>query len=1707
MRTIRWALPSLLLLFSISMARGETSAYRSTSTTQTFVISGRVTDGFGNAISSASVALSGAQSGMTTTDLAGKYSFANLQAGGNYVLSPSKAGEYAGVNCVVNNLSSDVTVNLRLESQVRFSIRVADASGKGLGSAAIRVNDGRVVSAQTNSAGVANVSVGVQSLGDTPINLFAEKPGFIFNPPSLTFHSRDGNQAVKITATPTDLPVSIIQLSAPAYTVGEGDGSVNITVSRTGDTSGAVSVGYSTTDTATATQKSDYVMAAGTLNFAAEETTKSLQVLIIDNAYQQGNHSFSLQLTNPTGGASLGDLRFATVNIIDNDASPTTNNPLDDPQFFVRQQYYDFLNREPDPSGGAFWANQITSCDEHDQNCIETKRINVSASFFLSIEFQETGYLVERIYKTSYGDATGTSAMGGAHQLQVPIIRFREFLPDIQEISQGVVVGQGNWQQQVESNKQGFTDEFVQRSRFASAFPTSITPAEFVDKLNGNAGNPLSQSQRDQLVNDLSTKAKTRAQVLRAIAEDPRLAQSEFNRAFVLMEYFAYLRRNPNDSPDLDYGGYDFWLMKLTKFNGNFVSAEMVKAFIHSIEYRQRFGPRSDTTPPTINFTVTPAPNTAGWNNSNPTVTFTCADAETGIAFCTEPVTVTTEGGNQVVVGTAVDNAGNSATVSVTVKLDKTGPSLTLTSPADGSKIFFSPVAVGGAAEDALSGLASATCNGASATVSGTSFNCGVTLTRGANSVNVSAVDVAGNTSTSKRALAYARPPTITIASPASLSYLNISPTTVTGAVDDPAATVTVNSVQAAVVNGSFSVALPLAEGPNTITATATSADGTVGTASIQASLDTTPPHVTITSPPDQFVTTDSSISVAGNVNDIVVGTVNAEQAQVNVNGSAAQVANRAFLAMNVPLAIGPNVIQAVGRDRVGNEATTQITVMRQAPGQPQIRLISGNNQTGIIGSVLAAQLVVSVVDGSNNPLPNKPVIFKVTQDNGMVSAGGPSAATVIATTDAQGQAQAQWKLGMRSGAGANGVEAYSVGFDGTAIFTATGTQGPAGKIVIDTGNDQIGAANQPLPKPLIAVVVDNGNNRLAGVPVTFTVKEGGGNFGGQPGVTVNTDSDGRVAATLTLGLQEGNANNLVEATFPSNTSFPSSFTASGRAPADPSKTTITGVVLDNSNVPIPGVMIRAVLTNMLTANSSVVQSLAGIQTDDQGQFVIPQAPVGFVKLLVDGSTAQRTGTYPTLDYDIVTVAGQDNKLSMPIFLLPLNADNKLCVTATTGGGTLTIPEAPGFSLTFGPGQVTFPGGSKTGCVSVTVVHGDKVPMVPGFGQQPRFIVTIQPSGAVFNLPAAITLPNVDGLKPREVTEMYSFDHDIGSFVAIGTGTVSDDGQVIRSSPGVGVLKAGWHCGGNPNVNGTAATCPTCQKCVGNGCVNDEGGSCDDNNQCTSATGTSAGPDKCVGGSCQGKTITFAEHALTVSEEASVPPDLIQRIDTALHRIPGLDAITLDEIKGAVEGKVQDCCEKTRGIVSQGIKEVSVSATLKAKVKGITIFGPPTISRSFPLPFGGHVSVLLEVGVKVDADISFSGGGGPRRDQCQDKNCLFGEVSGGTNVTAKATATAVVCEQMPWEGKESCGDIQITPVSFNSPITVSGSVNKPDCGSPLHGSVSFGKLKFTLAFGFGVTDPPTPTSGSLEAEGFTVSFPPLKITYQKTILDGFTFPF
>jgi hypothetical protein len=297
-------------------------------------------------------------------------------------------------------------------------------------------------------------------------------------------------------------------------------------------------------------------------------------------------------------------------------------------------------------------------------------------------------------------------------------------------------------------------------------------------------------------------------------------------------------------------------------------------------------------------------------------------------------------------------------------------------------------------------------------------------------------------------------------------------------------------------------------------------------------------------------------------------------------------------------------------------------------------------------------------------------------------------------------------------------------------------------------------------------------------------------------------------------------SNNVVEADFAGNTGQPAVFAASALTPGLADQTTISGVVLDNSNQPIPNVTIRMFRVALGFNNALPMEIGTPVITDNQGTFRVTNAPVGIMKLMADGSTSLPSGAWPTLEYDLLTVAGRDNTVGMPIYLPRLDQINRLCVSQTTGG-ILTLPQVPGFSLTVAPGAATFPGGARTGCISVTPVNPDKVPMAPGFGQQPRFVVTVQPVGTTFNPPARIQIPNVDGLAPRAKTEMYSYDHDLAAFVAIGTGTVSEDASVIASDAGVGVIKAGWHCGGNPNPTASAGTCPECYRCRNGTCVAD----------------------------------------------------------------------------------------------------------------------------------------------------------------------------------------------------------------------------------------------------------------------------------------------
>jgi hypothetical protein len=281
--------------------------------------------------------------------------------------------------------------------------------------------------------------------------------------------------------------------------------------------------------------------------------------------------SASGQLSYVTGGLTV-DLPNGV---------PAGTNLIDNTQFFVAQHYRDFLSREPDTSGLNFWVNNIEGCGT-DQNCRAVKQVDTSAAFFLSIEFQSTGFLVYKVYKAAFGNLPSKP---------VPVT-FNQFFPDTQRIGQGVVVGQGNWQQQLETNKQTYVSLFAQRSDFRAAHGGQDVNT-YVDTLFRNAGVTPTAAERQAAIdafNNAGGGTAGQAAALRSVAESNSVSTGNFNQAFVLMQYFGYLRRNPDDPPDSDFSGYNFWLQKLNQFGGNYVQAEMVKAFITSTEYRQRFG-------------------------------------------------------------------------------------------------------------------------------------------------------------------------------------------------------------------------------------------------------------------------------------------------------------------------------------------------------------------------------------------------------------------------------------------------------------------------------------------------------------------------------------------------------------------------------------------------------------------------------------------------------------------------------------------------------------------------------------------------------------------------------------------------------------------------------------------------------------------------------------------------------------------------------------------------------------------------------------------------------------------------------------------------------------------------------------------------------------------------------------------------------------
>jgi hypothetical protein len=404
-----------------------------------------------------------------------------------------------------------------------------------------------------------------------------------------------------------------VQFSSPSFSVTEGCVPATLNVTLTGAAAGPVAVDYIVFE-GTARQKTDFTYVAGTLlpqssaaaggaralaaraeaesyvsgtlTFEAGETSKEITVLITEDGFAEGTENLSATLSNPRG-VGLGSPSTTTLNIQDNETVDSQTNPLDDAATFVCQNYHDFLHRQPDPAGHAFWTNEITQCGSN-QNCVSERRHNVAAAFFLSIEFQQTGYFVYRAYEAGLNRRP----------------QYEEFMRDLNAIGLGVEVGICDWQQRLAAQRTSFTEQLVERAEFKALLPEGMAAGAFADKLFANVGATPAATEREAVVAAYGVgNAQGRAAALAAALETGAVFNRLYNPGFVLVEYFGFLRRDPDDPPDTDMSGHAFWLAKMDSLTlpgedarlesdafGRIKRSEMIRAFIVADEYRKRFG-------------------------------------------------------------------------------------------------------------------------------------------------------------------------------------------------------------------------------------------------------------------------------------------------------------------------------------------------------------------------------------------------------------------------------------------------------------------------------------------------------------------------------------------------------------------------------------------------------------------------------------------------------------------------------------------------------------------------------------------------------------------------------------------------------------------------------------------------------------------------------------------------------------------------------------------------------------------------------------------------------------------------------------------------------------------------------------------------------------------------------------------------------------
>ncbi|MEM7246218.1 MAG: Ig-like domain-containing protein [Acidobacteriota bacterium] len=859
--------------------------------------------------------------------------------------------------------------------------------------------------------------------------------------------------------------------------------------------------------------------------------------------------------------------------------------------------------------------------------------------------------------------------------------------------------------------------------------------------------------------------------------------------------------------------------------------------------------------------------------------------------------------------------------------------------------------------------------------------------------------------------------------------------------------------------DGSFEITVPLKSNSlNRLLVTAIDAAGRVSpSTAAQVVQDGQAPFVFVDFPIDGAETITETIDVAGRVGDTLSGFLDLT---VDVAGGPAAVdvgqgTNGSFVRLGVPLAVGPNPIRVTATDVLGNVATVDLTVTRVVPDGPAVGVVSGNGKIGTVNMPLPEPVVVNLADETGVPIAGKIATFTVTKSDGMLQEmeadGGarPLKRTVQVVTDADGNAMVQWTLGSDAGCGNNLLTVESTDLAGKLTVCASAMAAAPSQVNVGTGNYQRGEVGAVLPEAL-RVWVNDGCNGVEGVPVTFTVEQGGGRIDGMSQVTVPTGLTGHAEVSFELGPEPGN--NLVRATFAGNEGMPATFLLLGLARAANATTSLSGLVIDNAGRPIGGA----------PCHLEVGDDDWNTTSDAEGRFLFEDVLAGPAELTVEGLTATLLAgepiplaSFPDLHYELVIVPAVANSLPRPVLLPPLDPANAVMYDGTTDV-ELTVAGIDGLTMTVAAGSMRRADGSlptpgDPAIVSLNQVHDDDIPMPLPDGAAAPFAWTLQPAGATFDPPVTISYPNMSGLAPGSVAYFLSFDHGQGRFVIVASATVSDDGARIVSDPGTGISEAGWGgacppyvvttevvskgacclpsgacfltteeactMGGNTWAGGTSCgeeTCPMPE--TGACCL--PNGSCVDGQtmfSCATQGGTFQGPG--VGcapampggeGPCPGDCMVDGEVTTIASVDFDFS-DILSSVEGRLNTIPRVTASGFELTAGIAGLEGMECC------TADGDPTAYLQLTGAADAAGTIDIALTPFAADFDATWEGYgsVDVDITIGPTVTLRPAFAVSASGRDGECPCVT-LSGDASIGITATYGGEVAVTLMINRTW---------------------------------------------------------------------------------------------